>query len=70
LHTLRANQITLDSLYPNLKSGGFYVIEDIQPENLIPLIQYSQNHTDLENIHVWGNRSKGDDNNLLILRKK
>lgn len=70
LHTLGANQLTLDALYPNLCSGGFYVIEDIQPENLIPLIKHSQNHSDLENIHVWGNRSKGNDNNLLILRKK
>jgi hypothetical protein len=69
LHTLKANQNTIDVLFDYLRPGGFYVIEDITANNVIPLIEYGLRFTELSKIHVWGNRSRGENNNLLILRK-
>ena len=69
LHTLEANSKTFSALYPLLEDGGFFVIEDITPESLIPLMAHVQMTIHEEKISIWGNPNKGSDNNLMIIRK-
>ena len=69
LHTLEANLKTFSALWPLLENGGFFVIEDILPERIIPLVFYIQRTVPLEKISIWGNSNKGLDNNLVIIEK-
>jgi hypothetical protein len=69
LHTLEANVKTFSALWPLLENGGFFVIEDVFPESIIPLVFYIQKTIPLERISIWGNPNKGLDNNLVIIGK-
>ena len=69
LHTLEANSKTFRALYPLLEDGGFFVIEDLTPESLIPLMAHVQMTIQEDKISIWGNPNKGLDNNLMIIGK-
>lgn len=69
LHTLEANLKTFSALWHILGNGGFFVIEDVLPENVVPTVIHSQKTVPIEKISIWGNPNKGLDNNLVIIEK-
>ncbi len=69
LHTLEANLKTFNVLWSLLEEEGFFVIEDILPANIMPLVLSIQRTIPLEKISIWGNPNKGLDNNLVIIKK-
>ena len=68
LHTYSANKNTFETLFPLLDYNGYYVIEDIRPEFLLPLLRMVENFKPIE-VSLWSNPAKGLDNTLIIVRK-
>jgi len=70
LHVAEANLNSLDCLLPILKSGGVYVIEDLENTQLHHVLsEVCLRHPDLE-WGLWLNRGRGIGSQLLVLRKR
>jgi len=68
LHTYVANKNTFETLFPILDNNGYYVIEDIRPEFLLPLLRLVDSYNPVE-VSLWSNPAKRLDNNLIIVKK-
>jgi hypothetical protein len=68
LHNYLANKNTFEILFPILNRHGYYVIEDIRPEFILPLLSFLGEMTSID-ISLWSNPAKGNDNTLIIIKK-
>jgi cephalosporin hydroxylase len=69
LHTAEANICTFQALYSLVKSGGYYVIEDIAPEDLHQILNHLAPLLPQVNWQLWHGSKGGTHRSMLTIQK-
>jgi hypothetical protein len=69
LHTAEANVNTFESLWPLVKVGGYFVIEDISPSDLHSILRHLAAYLNTFEWGIWQGSLGGDNSALLTIRR-